>query len=128
MEGVRDIMEKFFYLEESPIYKGKYLIRMDHDKFLFPTGTRGSYSVFPARVLNLDYATYLRYVRDELGAELMGKNSKYVIPYFEMDKNSKLLIKLLNKRMEYIMNEQEFPFEYKEDEEGNIQRIPFEEL
>jgi hypothetical protein len=128
MEGVRDIMEKFFYLEESPIYKGKYLIRMDHDKFLFPTGTRGSYNVFPARVLNLDYATYLRYVRDELGAELMGKNSKYVIPYFEMDKNSKLLIKLLNKRMEYIMNEQEFPFEYKEDEEGNIQRIPFEEL
>ena len=82
-------MEKYFYLEESPIYKNKYIIRLNHDKFLFPTGTSGSYNVFIARVLNLSYADYLRYSRDRLGAELIGKQSRYVMAYY--DKNGNLL-------------------------------------
>ena len=49
-------MEKYFYLEESPIYKNKYIIRLNHDKFLFPTGTSGSYNILVARVWNLSYA------------------------------------------------------------------------
>ena len=117
-------MEKYFYLEESPIYKNKYIIRLNHDKFLFPTGTSGSYNVFIARVLNLSYADYLRYSRDRLGAELIGKQSRYVMAYYDKNQTTEEFIKLLNKRMEYIMNEHNFPYEDKE-ENGEIKRIPF---
>ena len=119
-------MEKYFYLEESPIYKNKYIIRLNHDKFLFPTGTSGSYNVFIARVLNLSYADYLRYSRDRLGAELIGKQSRYVMAYYDKNQTTEAFIKLLNKRMEYIMNEHSFPYEYKE-ENGEVKRIPFEQ-
>lgn len=119
-------MEKYFYLDESPIYKNKYIIRLNHDKFLFPTGTSGSYNVFIARVLNLSYADYLRYSRDRLGAELIGKQSRYVVAYYDKNQATEAFIKLLNKRMEYIMHEHNFPYEYKE-ENGEVKRIPFEQ-
>ncbi len=118
--------EKYFFLEESPYYANKVLIRMDHEKFRFPNGTNGSYAVFPARLLNLSYASYLRYARDQLGAELIGKNTKYVIAYFEKTPEVKMLVRLLNARMAYILNEKEFPYDYKE-EEGKVVRTPFEE-
>ena len=117
-------MEKYFYLDESPVYKNKYIIRLNHDKFLFPTGTSGSYNVFIARVLNLSYADYLRYSRDRLGAELIGKQSRYVMAYYDKNQTTEAFIKLLNKRMEYIMNEHNFPYEYKE-EHGEVKRTPF---
>lgn len=119
-------MEKYFYLDESPIYKNKYIIRLNHDKFLFPTGTSGSYNVFIARVLNLSYADYLRYSRDRLGAELIGKQSRYVVAYYDKNQTTEAFVKLLNKRMEYIMHEHSFPYEYKE-ENGEVKRIPFEQ-
>ena len=119
-------MEKYFYLEESPIYKNKYIIRLNHDKFLFPTGTSGSYNVFIARVLNLSYADYLRYSRDRLGAELVGKQSRYVVAYYDKNQTTEAFVKLLNKRMEYIMHEHSFPYEYKE-ENGEVKRIPFKQ-
>lgn len=118
-------MKRYFYLEESPFYKNKYVIRLNHELFLFPHGTSGSYNVFIARVLNLSYADYLRYSRDRLGAELVGKNSRYVVPYYNNDASTSALIKLLNMRMEYIMNEHKYPFEYTEDKDGNISRKPF---
>ena len=119
-------MEKYFYLDESPIYKNKYIIRLNHDKFLFPTGTSGSYNVFIARVLNLSYADYLRYSRDRLGAELVGKQSRYVVAYYDKNQTTEAFVKLLNKRMEYIMHEHSFPYEYKE-ENGEVKRIPFKQ-
>lgn len=118
-------MDKYFYLDESPYYKNKYVIRMNHEKFLFPHGTNGSYNVFIARLLNLSYADYLRYSRDRLGAELVGKNTRYVVPYYEDNASTSALIKLLNVRMKYIMHEHEYPFEYTEDKDGNISRVPF---
>lgn len=118
-------MKKYFYLDESPFYKNKYTIRMNHELFLFPHGTSGSYNVFIARVLNLSYADFLRYSRDRLGAELIGKNTRYVIPYYENNASTSAFIKLLNLRMEYIMNEHNFPFDYTEDENGNVSRTPF---
>lgn len=119
-------MEKYFKLEESPIYKNKYIITMDYEKFLFPNGTEGSYQVFVARLLNLSYADYLRYARDRLGAELVGKKSKYIAAYFDKNQTTDMFIRLLNKRMDYIMNEHEFPFEYKVTED-TIEQVPFGE-
>lgn len=118
-------MKRYFYIDESPIYSGKYLIRLNHDEMVFPTGTRGSFNVFISRVVNLTYPEFLRYVRDVLGAELVGKGHKYVIPYFERSNELTMFVKLLNKRMEYIMKEQESPYEYFRKEDGTVDRIPF---
>lgn len=118
-------MNKYFYLDESPIYKNKYIIRMSHEQsvLLFPNGTNGSYAIFPARLLNLSYAQYLRYCRDKIGAELIGKNKRYVTPYFDNSPEAKQLVKLLNARMEFIVNERKYPYEYKEDN-GTVSRVP----
>lgn len=117
-------MEKYFYLDTSPVYANKYIIRVNTDKMPFPKGTSGSYNVLAARLLNLSYAEYLRYARDRLGAELVGKKTKYVVAYFDRNEETLALIKLLNSRMEYIMNERKFPYDYiKED--GSIKRVPF---
>lgn len=117
-------MGKYFYLDTSPVFTNKYVIRVNVDKTLFPKGTTGSYNVLVARLLNLTYAQYLRYARDILGAELIGKKTKYVTPYFDRNEKTLALVNLLNARMEYLMNEREFPYDYKE-EDGNIERIPF---
>ena len=119
---------KFFYLEEAPYYANKYMIQMNHDLFNFPNGTRGSYRVMLARLVNLSYAQFLRYCRDVLGAELVGKNQKYVLPYFDKTNEVRMFVKLLNARMEYVMREQESPYEYTEGEDGKVIRTPFEEL
>ena len=117
--------EEFFYLDESPIYQGKYLIRLKSEKLLFPNGTNGSYNVFISRVLNLTYPDYLRYARDRLGAELIGKNNKYVIAYFERTKEVNLFIRLINKRVKYLMLEHKCPYDIIKEEDGTIKKIPF---
>ena len=117
----------YFYLDESPVYHNKFLIKSNIEKMPFPNGTLGSFSVLVARLLNLSYADYLRYARDRLGAELTGKNNKYVIAYFDDTKEVKALVKLLNKRMEYIMFEQEHPYELIQKEDGTWEKIPFME-
>ena len=119
-------MTKYFILDESPVYKNKYIIRINEfDKLKFPHGTRGSYNILEARLLGLSYADYLRYARDRLGAELVGKNTKYPIAYFNNTEEVYQLVKLLNKRMEYILLEQEYPYDYRRDEEGKLYTVPF---
>lgn len=118
-------MEKYFYLDESPIYRDKHLIRVNVEKMFFPNGTRGSYNVLIARVLGLSYTDYLRYVRDKLGAELIGKNRRYVVPYFDLTPEVKMFINVLNKRMTLIMFNRDHPYNLKEDENGKIIKIPF---
>lgn len=120
-------MGKYFSLEPAPHFSGKYLIVMNQEEMPFPHGTRGSYTVMPARVMGLSYPDYLRYVRDKLGAELIGKKSKYISVYFEYTDEVKMLVKLLNKRMAYIMAEQRDPAEYVKEEDGTITRTPFRE-
>ena len=120
-------MKEYFFLDESPVYKERYILRMNHNLFKFEGYTRGSYAVFPARVLNLSYADYLRYCRDRLGADLIGKRKRYVIAYFLKNDETKEFVKLLNKRMEYITNLVENPYTYKKQEDGSIERVPITE-
>lgn len=117
--------EKYFYLDKSEYYKERLLIRTNPEKMPFPHGTNGSFNILPARILNLSYSQYLRYCRDRLGADLIGKGYKYVVPYFTDTEEVRQLIKLLNARMKFIMNEQEFPYEYKREDNGVIIRTPF---
>lgn len=97
-------MKQFFFSDESITNKGKYLIRLDFDvvRKKFPTGTMGSYDILTARVLNLDYCDYLRYCRDCYGAELVGKNNKYITVYFNSKESADKLVKILNDRINKI--------------------------
>ena len=117
-------MEKYFFLDESPYYKGKYVIRINLEEMPFKNGTRGSYTLLIPRILNLSYTDYLRYARDRLGADLVGKNARYVVAYFDNNKEARALVRLLNSRMEYIMNERANPYDYKVNEDGTIERTP----
>jgi hypothetical protein len=120
------MIKNYFFLDDSPLFKGKYVIRFNVDLTYFPNGTSGSYNVFQARLLNLSYAEYLRYCRDKLGAEILGKGNRYLVPYFNKTPEVELLVKLLNVRMNYIINEHDYPYEYLEKEEEVI-RTPFGE-
>ena len=127
MEELTTLVEPYFYLDESPIYQNKFLIRLRHENLLFPNGTTGSYNVFISRVLNLSYPDFLRYARDRLGAELIGKNNKYVIPYFDYTREVQLLISVLNKRMKLIMFEHDHPYDLVRGEDGKLEKIPFKD-
>lgn len=118
-------MGKYFYLQRHPVYQDKYVIYFDYPTDYFLNGTSGSYDVFIARLLNLSYPDYLRWARDRLGAELIGKEKRYVKVLFNGNNPTvQILIKMLNKRMEYIINEHDFPYQYKE-ENGEVKRVPF---
>ena len=117
-------MKEYFFLDESPYYKGKYVIRINLEEMPFPNGTRGSYTLLIARLLNISYTDYLRYARDRLGADLVGKNARYVVAYFDNNKEARALIRLLNSRMNYVMDLRRNPYSYKVNEDGAIERTP----
>lgn len=117
-------MKEYFFLDESPYYKGKYVIRINLEEMPFPNGTRGSYTLLIARLLNISYTDYLRYARDRLSADLVGKNARYVVAYFDNNKEARALIRLLNSRMNYVMDLRRNPYSYKVNEDGAIERTP----
>lgn len=100
--------EKYFFLDESPSYPGKYLLRLDCEKFYCKV-TLGSYNIMPARLLGLTYASYLRFCRDVLGAEIIGKGHLYPLPYFKNDAISRQFVKYLNSLASLIIFEREHP-------------------
>ena len=93
--------KKYFYLEESPYHPGKYRVAMNFDT-LPGIRTVGSYNLLPARLLCLSYADYLRFCRDNLNAEIIGKNSMYPVAYFSDKKMADGLIGTLNSRMALV--------------------------
>lgn len=90
--------KRYFYLDESPYHPGKYMISINFDA-LPPMRTAGSFNLLPARLLCLSYADYLRYCRDELVAEIIGKKSMYPVAYFSDKKTAESLVSTLNTRM-----------------------------
>ena len=77
------------------------MIYFDYPSDYFPNGTNGSYDVFIARLLNLTYPDYLRFARDRLGAELIGKNKCYITVLFNNNQTSQLFINILNNAVKY---------------------------
>lgn len=102
------IKVEYFKLEESPYRPGKYTITIDFDK-LPQMSTTGSYNILFARLMNLSYAQYLRFCRDMIGAELVGKGHIYPVAYFSKTINSVAFVRLLNTRMNLIVWEREHP-------------------
>lgn len=119
-------MEKYFYLEESPYLPTYCMLYSNIDKMPFPNGTKGSYNLLPARVLGLDYADFLRFARDVLEAKIMGKGERYPRAYFRKTPEVLQMVKLLNRRMELIMNLRAKPYELKKQLNGDIIKEEFD--
>lgn len=118
-------MEKYFYLEESPYLPTYCMLYSNIDKMPFPNGTKGSYNLLPARVLGLDYADFLRFARDVLEAKIMGKGERYPRAYFRKTPEVLQMVKLLNRRMELIMNLRAKPYKLKKELNGDIVKEEF---
>ena len=99
---------KVFSREESVSYPGKYIIRVDLDKFHL-NYTEGSYNVICARIMGLSYAQYLRMCRDCFGAEIIGKGSMYPVAYFKFSEKLVDLVESLNARANLVLWEREHP-------------------
>ena len=69
--------------------------------------TTGSFTVLPARLLGLSFADYLRMCRDIMGAEVIGKGTKYPVVYFTKNATTRQFIKLLNGRAAVALFERE---------------------
>lgn len=100
---------EYFVLEESPSRPGKYTIRLNFDKFPSQLSTSGSFNLLPARLLNLSYAQYLRFCRDIVGGEIVGKNTIYPVVYFNKTMTTNAFVRLLNSRMNLVVWEREHP-------------------
>ena len=96
-------MKKFFYVDTSPYYPEKYVLRLVHENFGLH-GFRGSCNCIPAKLMMLSYANYLRLCRDVYGAEIYGKNTKYPIALFSDKKRAEELTKELNRRAVLVVN------------------------
>lgn len=99
---------KVFSREESVSYPGKYIIRVDLDKFHLDY-TEGSYNVICARLMGLSYPDYLRMCRDCFGAEIIGRGSMYPVAVFKLTKQLTDLIDGLNARANLVLWEREHP-------------------
>lgn len=99
---------KVFSREESVSYPGKYIIRVDLDKFHL-NYTEGSYNIICARLMGLTYAQYLRMCRDCFGAEIIGKGSMYPVAYFKFSEKLIDLVEGLNARANLVLWEREHP-------------------
>ena len=108
MGGIECLMKKIkcFEFIESQYFTNKFLISPIHSNF-YLTSTRGSYQIIAARVMGMSYATYLRFCRDVVGAEIIGKNEKYPIPVFEKTKEAYKFLELLNARANLILLDRE---------------------
>ena len=95
---------RYFNYEETPYRPGKWLIKVVHKNLPF-NSTLGSYNVLAARLLKLSYPNYLRYCRDNYGAEIIGKNCMYPVAYFEQVK-AKNLCEILNRYANFVFNKE----------------------
>lgn len=93
---------KVFELIESAGSPDKYIIGFHPERFCCER-TTGSFALMAARVMNLSYANYCRFCRDNFGAEIIGKKSKYPVIYFTKSPETTKLINTLNARATLIL-------------------------
>lgn len=108
-------MGRFITYEESPVTQGEYLLKLNMDEFPIHS-TRGSYNVMFARLAGLSYANFLRMCRDEFGAEIRGKETKYPVAYFKLSKGLYAAVDFLNARARFLVYRAQHPYELIETE------------
>lgn len=96
--------ERYFTYDESPLHPNRFMISPIIENLPIQR-IDGSLNLLPARLLKLTYASYLRFCRDVLGAEIIGKNSYYPVPYFKKNKEFIQFIEFLNARAKLVIYE-----------------------
>ena len=99
---------KVFYKEESASFPGKYIIKVDTEKFHIQSA-KGSLHIIQARLFGLMYSEYLRMCRDFFEADIVGKNELYPVAYFKSIEKLEILIDNLNARATLVLWEREHP-------------------
>lgn len=117
---------KYFYLEDSPYLETWSTLRPQIEKMPFPNGTKGTYGLLVARLLGLSYGEYMRFARDVLGAQVIGKGEKYPRVYFRSTPEVQQFMKLLDKRMEMIMYDRAHPYAILENTDGTMRKEPID--
>lgn len=95
---------KCFELKKSSYYDGYYTINPVLENL--PTKkTEGSYALLPARLMELSYANYCRFCRDQLDAAIIGKELLYPIVCFKKNPVTLEFVRLLNARANLLLLE-----------------------
>lgn len=97
---------KAYFVDESMYHKGQYKIRINLEIYneMCATGPiNSSFNILAARLMGMEYAVFLRYIRQEFSAELHGSKGKYVSYSFPDKSKANELIKVLNKRWNILM-------------------------
>ena len=111
--------KKIFSLVEREGEPNRFTLSIDSElceEFYLRGLSEGSYLILYARLMNMSYATWLRFCRDILGAELIGKNSLYVYPVFKKTSEVLQFIDMLNAQINLVKWEKENP-DWKEHQE-----------
>lgn len=111
-------MKDFFFAQKSVSYDDRFIIGINFERLPLKGSVNGSYNVLCARVMDLNYADYLRMCRDVFGAELLGKDSKYPFALFKRGNALDALLKVLNTRTKFLLYRKEHPYEIVKTEYG----------
>lgn len=98
------------HVDGSDICTKVMIVPKDYDNFPFNIKQGGSYNIAPARVLGLDYPTYLRFLRESFpeAVTLVGKGHKYVVPHWKIGcKEVSTFVKLLNDKLTLAVMDKE---------------------
>lgn len=87
-----------FIVQESMSMSDKYMIGVTTEIFKHFDKITFHPSVLAARLYGLEYDEYLRYLRDEKGAMLIGKKCRWITAYFHSKDNCESIVKELNRR------------------------------
>lgn len=91
-------IQKYCRVESSPCHNDMYLIGYE-DRFYNLVGpVRGSYHILQARIFGIDYANYLRMLRDKYNAVIIGKEHRCPVAYFKNKEDINKIVNELNIR------------------------------
>ena len=116
------MLEHFFTLQRHPLYIDKYQIVMTEQ---CPYQGLDVYVMF-ARLLGISYANCLRLMRDQFGAQLIGKYQTEVDVLLDSTQDIFVLIRLMNTRLALILDEKRVPYNFKREADGSITRTNFD--
>ena len=118
-------MIRAFSLKYDQNHIGKCVLHFQFSKDLpFTIEDTDLLNVLPARLLGLTYDNYLRFARDRLGAELIGKRKKYITVLFENNSLTQKFVETLNTRLKLVLYNLEHPYYFKE-QDGKLIKVPF---
>lgn len=96
--GMYDKTMYAYYLDSTPLAKGKYIISNHFDSIPMPR-LDVSYRTVEARLIGMDYEEYLVFCEECLGAVISrNKGAKYAAIYFDNTNEVQKLITLMNKK------------------------------